>query len=192
MDLDSFEKDYRAFKARVTPMLEAWEKHESEKNAPEAAKLDAQVSAPLPLPDDATDEQKAAHAQATAEHEAAQKLKEDAAHAVEMTDEEKKALDAAIHAPLPPPDPNDPTVRKVVAPEAAKPPTSADATGPTVQEWVASGYKASNYPPYGYASRSTPEEIAAAVKDEEAAAAAAAANQPNPANPANPPTAAGA
>ncbi len=31
--------------------------------------------------------------------------------------------------------------------------------GPTVAEYVAEGYKASNYPPQGYASRSTQEEI---------------------------------
>lgn len=35
---------------------------------------------------------------------------------------------------------------------------------PTVEEYVAAGYRAENYPPKGYASRSTPEEIAAAVK----------------------------
>jgi hypothetical protein len=38
--------------------------------------------------------------------------------------------------------------------------------GPTVVEFVAAGYKASNYPPEGYASRSTVEEIAEALKDE--------------------------
>ncbi|NLS03614.1 hypothetical protein HGP14_09610 [Rhizobium sp. P32RR-XVIII] len=35
--------------------------------------------------------------------------------------------------------------------------------GPTVAEYVAAGYLASNYPPSGYASRSTPEEIDEAV-----------------------------
>ncbi|MER9130681.1 hypothetical protein [Mesorhizobium sp. M0768] len=49
--------------------------------------------------------------------------------------------------------------------------------GPTVAEFVAAGYSASDYPPHGYASRSTPEEIAEAVKaakaDEKAAKAAA-------------------
>lgn len=35
--------------------------------------------------------------------------------------------------------------------------------GPTVQEFVEAGYLAVNYPPTGYASKSTPEEIAAAV-----------------------------
>lgn len=38
--------------------------------------------------------------------------------------------------------------------------------GPTVAEFVTSGYQASNYPPTGYASRSTPEEIAAAVEQQ--------------------------
>ncbi|TIW49062.1 MAG: hypothetical protein E5V72_07085 [Mesorhizobium sp.] len=36
--------------------------------------------------------------------------------------------------------------------------------GPTIAEYVAAGYSASDYPPHGYASRSTPEEIADAVK----------------------------
>ena len=42
--------------------------------------------------------------------------------------------------------------------------------GPTVAEYVAAGYKASGYPPAGYASKSTPEEIAAAVAAETAPA----------------------
>lgn len=48
--------------------------------------------------------------------------------------------------------------------------------GPTVEEYVAAGYRADNYPPSGYASRSTDEEIADAQRaqnaaDEEKAAA---------------------
>lgn len=35
--------------------------------------------------------------------------------------------------------------------------------GPTVDEYVKAGYVARNYPPRGYASRSTEEEIAAAI-----------------------------
>lgn len=35
--------------------------------------------------------------------------------------------------------------------------------GPTVGEWVAAGYLAANYPPNGYAARSSDEEIAEAV-----------------------------
>lgn len=35
--------------------------------------------------------------------------------------------------------------------------------GPTVSEFVEAGYKASNYPPKGYASRNTQEEIDAAI-----------------------------
>lgn len=35
--------------------------------------------------------------------------------------------------------------------------------GPTVAEYVAAGYQASAYPPEGYASRSTADEISAAV-----------------------------
>lgn len=42
--------------------------------------------------------------------------------------------------------------------------------GPTVAEYVAAGYLASQYPPSGYASRSTTEEIAAAVAEEVAKA----------------------
>lgn len=44
--------------------------------------------------------------------------------------------------------------------------------GPTVEEWVKAGYLASNYPPDGYASRSTAKEITAAVKAEKAQAEA--------------------
>lgn len=39
--------------------------------------------------------------------------------------------------------------------------------GPTIKEWVDRNYPARNYPPSGYASKSTPEEIAAAVAAEE-------------------------
>ncbi|MFV4725649.1 hypothetical protein ACNJUL_21125, partial [Mycobacterium tuberculosis] len=46
--------------------------------------------------------------------------------------------------------------------------------GPTIAEWVAAGYKARNYPPTGWASRSTAEEIEAAIAAEEAAAIEAA------------------
>ncbi|MCP8894292.1 hypothetical protein KYK29_05070 [Shinella daejeonensis] len=44
--------------------------------------------------------------------------------------------------------------------------------GPTVAEYVAAGYLAKNYPPQGYASRSTPEENAQAVAAQEAEAKA--------------------
>lgn len=43
--------------------------------------------------------------------------------------------------------------------------------GPTVAEFVAKGYSASKYPPAGYTSRSTAEEIDAAVAAEAAAQA---------------------
>lgn len=39
--------------------------------------------------------------------------------------------------------------------------------GPTVAEFVERGYKASNYPPEGYASKSTEAEIAAAIEAEQ-------------------------
>jgi hypothetical protein len=38
--------------------------------------------------------------------------------------------------------------------------------GPTIKEYVAAGYKAKNYPPHGYASKSTQEEIDIAIKAE--------------------------
>ncbi|MGN8276775.1 HeH/LEM domain-containing protein [Pseudomonas sp. SMN5] len=50
--------------------------------------------------------------------------------------------------------------------------TGADADGlrtdgPTVAEYIAAGYKASNYPPEGYVSRSTDQEIAEALRTEQ-------------------------
>jgi len=41
--------------------------------------------------------------------------------------------------------------------------------GPTVEEWVLAGYAARAYPPHGYASRSSAEEIQAAIAAQEAA-----------------------
>jgi hypothetical protein len=41
--------------------------------------------------------------------------------------------------------------------------------GPTISEYVERGYRASNYPPKGYASKSTEAEIAAAVEAEQQA-----------------------
>ncbi|EKT4527600.1 hypothetical protein QEM33_000120 [Pseudomonas putida] len=38
--------------------------------------------------------------------------------------------------------------------------------GPTVAQWVAEGYKASAYPPAGYAATSTAAEIAKALEEE--------------------------
>ncbi|MFN4062348.1 MAG: hypothetical protein ACK4IA_16565 [Paracoccus hibiscisoli] len=45
--------------------------------------------------------------------------------------------------------------------------------GPTVEEYVAAGYRAENYPPQGFEPRSTPEEIAAAIEAQKAADEAA-------------------
>jgi hypothetical protein len=42
-------------------------------------------------------------------------------------------------------------------------PTIDPDTGPTVARWVEAGYLASNYPPQGYNSKSTQEEIDAAI-----------------------------
>lgn len=45
--------------------------------------------------------------------------------------------------------------------EAEKEPEAFDPdSGPTVAEWTAAGYSASHYPPTGYNSKSSPEEIA--------------------------------
>lgn len=43
--------------------------------------------------------------------------------------------------------------------------------GPTVAEYVTAGYPAANYPPVGYAPRSTADEIADAIKQQEAGTA---------------------
>jgi hypothetical protein len=57
--------------------------------------------------------------------------------------------------------------RAGIAVEDGKQSTGLREDGPTVVEFVAAGYKASNYPPEGYASRSTTEEIAEALKGEQ-------------------------
>lgn len=64
--------------------------------------------------------------------------------------------------------PVDPKQAVKQAAKAAKS-TAIKTDGPTVAEWVAAGYQASNYPPSGYASRSTEDEIAAAVAAQKAA-----------------------
>lgn len=43
--------------------------------------------------------------------------------------------------------------------------------GPTIHQWLAAGFKAVNYPPAGYASKSDEEEVEAAIAEEEAAEA---------------------
>ncbi|RUW55604.1 hypothetical protein EOA32_00875 [Mesorhizobium sp. M1A.F.Ca.ET.072.01.1.1] len=53
-------------------------------------------------------------------------------------------------------------------PAAAVDPVALRDDGPTIAEYVAAGYPASKYPPQGYASKSTDEEIAAAVAKETA------------------------
>lgn len=45
--------------------------------------------------------------------------------------------------------------------------------GPTVEEYVAAGYRAENYPPQGYEARSTKDEINAAIAAQKAADEAA-------------------
>lgn len=61
---------------------------------------------------------------------------------------------------------NNPDEEAEVAGEASIDPDS----GPTVSEFVAAGYKASNYPPKGYNSKSSKEEIEAAIAAEPKAA----------------------
>ena len=56
--------------------------------------------------------------------------------------------------------------RAGIAVEDGKQSTGLREDGPTVVEFVAAGYKASNYPPEGYVSRSTAEKVAEALKDE--------------------------
>lgn len=51
--------------------------------------------------------------------------------------------------------------------KAADPGLRSD--GPTVAEFVAAGYLALNYPPAGYASRSTSEEVAVAIAAQQGA-----------------------
>ena len=74
-------------------------------------------------------------------------------------------------------------VGPVAAGAMSQPPMieGAGGPGPTIAEWVDAGYLAKNYPPRGYASRSTAEEIAAAIAkqdaEHEAAADALAAKQ---------------
>ncbi|BEV02207.1 hypothetical protein [Novosphingobium olei] len=55
----------------------------------------------------------------------------------------------------------------VEAPESEPEPLRED--GPTVLEFIAEGYLAENYPPEGYAARSTGEEIATAIQLQAAA-----------------------
>lgn len=59
----------------------------------------------------------------------------------------------------------DPVIHKL--PDDTPPMTGDTALrtdGPTVAEFVQAGYDPNNYPPGGYSSKSTPEEIEAAIK----------------------------
>ncbi|WP_316397344.1 hypothetical protein [Bradyrhizobium sp. 33ap4] len=51
--------------------------------------------------------------------------------------------------------------------------------GPTIAEWMAAGYRAEHYPPNGYASKSTEEEIALAIESQGAAKPAPVAQDDN-------------
>ena len=52
---------------------------------------------------------------------------------------------------------------------APKEETALKQDGPTIEAWVAAGYKASKYPPAGYVSKSSKEEIDAAIAAEKPA-----------------------
>lgn len=82
---------------------------------------------------------------AAAAEEIARKARAQADAARELKAVEQKKVDDALEA-------------------ASKPALKTD--GPTIAEFVAAGYKVSAYPPFGYASKSTPEEIAAAIAAE--------------------------
>lgn len=82
----------------------------------------------------------------------AEKLIASGAYAVATADDLKKAEE----------------VGKVIDSQVPSEPLRTD--GPTVAEFVTAGYLASNYPPTGYASRSSNEEVAAAVAAQEARA----------------------
>jgi hypothetical protein len=143
MDLDSFYADYRAFKARVAPMIDDWERVNAEPAI--SAELAAQINAPLPPSNPMTP------------------LGGD--HVLAATPAAPSAA-----APLLP---AAPTVRGESAP-------ALQSGGPTIQQWVAAGYKASAYPPSPYASQSSPEDVAAAQAAEVEAAAAKAPAPPTP------------
>ena len=57
--------------------------------------------------------------------------------------------------------------RAGIAVDDGKHPVDPREDGPTIAEFVAAGYKASNYPPEGFASRSTAEEVSEALKAEQ-------------------------
>ncbi len=63
----------------------------------------------------------------------------------------------------------EPWIRETIRDEIKMEKDGVKRDGPTVAEWVAAGYSASSYPPEGYASRSTPVEVATAVAADEAA-----------------------
>lgn len=73
--------------------------------------------------------------------------------------EKQKAIDNAGIA----------TATKVEKSSAWKPGAPPMTDGPTVTEYVLAGYDPKNYPPTGYASRSTPAEIEKAIADYNAA-----------------------
>lgn len=53
---------------------------------------------------------------------------------------------------------------KVARGETSVPATELKQDGPTIAEYVAEGYKAEDYPPAGYAPKSTKEEVDAFIK----------------------------
>jgi hypothetical protein len=136
MDLDSFYADYRAFKARLAPMIDDWERINAEPAI--SAELHAQINAPLPP-------------------------------STPMTPLGGDHVVTAASAPIAPAA----AATTLAAPAARGESASVlQSGGPTIQQWVAAGYKASAYPPPPYASTSSPEDVAAfQAKEIEAEAA---------------------
>lgn len=144
MDLDSFFKDYRAFKARVTPMVEEWERVVVAE--PIGEELQAAINAPL-VNTDPMAPLGGTHVLVT-----------------------PPAAAAGVAAALAPAAPG-------AVPDAHAP---RQPGGPTIQQWVAAGYKASAYPPSPYASQSSAAEVAAAQAAEVEAEASKAPAPPAP------------
>lgn len=91
---------------------------------------------------------------------------------VEVTDEMAEELKAGGYAKDPKPVAAGRSDAAFMAAITGKPVDLLKKDGPTVAEFVKAGYLAKNYPPSGYASKSTAEEIADAIKADEAAATA--------------------
>lgn len=113
------------------------------------AKEEAIVRSTLPVEDGEKDALKAEVAKLKAAH---------AAIVVPVVDHEKEALKAELAALK-----ESLSIKKQTAAAALK------TDGPTVQQWIAAGYKAKDYPPPGYTAKSPDEEVNALIEAEEEA-----------------------